>query len=168
MLINNSSLEDIETIFKLYRSAVDYQKAKGYNLWPEFEQKLIEQEINEKRLWKITEAEEIACIFSVAYTDPIIWDENDADPAIYLHRITTNPLFKGKGMMQLIIDWSKEHAKQNNKKSIRMDTWGDNDNLKKYYTNCGFTYLRQKHFPGKNELPAHYWGNTLSLFEIKL
>jgi len=168
MLISNSSPEDIETIFKLYRSAVDYQKAKGYNLWPEFERELIEREIKEKRLYKITEGEEMACTFSVAYSDPIIWDEKNADPAMYLHRISTNLNFKGRGMMQLIIDWSKEHAKQTNKKFIRMDTWGDNENLKNYYINCGFTYLKQKHFPGKNELPEHYWGNTLSLFEIKL
>lgn len=167
-LIQNSNITDIEAIFSLYHAAVDYQRKNGYNLWPEFERGLIEKEISEKRNYKIIEGNEIACVFSIVYNDPIIWEEKDKDPAMYLHRISTNPAFKGKGIMNFIKDWSVKHARENNKKFIRMDTWGDNEKLKEYYLNCGFTYIGQKHIPQPTILPQHYWGLTLSLFEIAL
>ena len=166
--IEKSSLNDLETILGLYRNAVKYQKEKGYNLWPEFEKSLIEKEINEQRHYKIIQENEIACVFSVLYNDPIIWKEKDKNPAIYMHRIATNPHFKGKGMMQLITNWAHEHALQHQKKYIRMDTWGDNENLKNYYINFGFKHKGQVSLPENHELPSHYWGSTLSLFEIKI
>lgn len=168
MEIKNSSIADIPVIFSLYRAAVNYQRKNGYNLWPEFEQTLIAQEIAEKRLWKIIDGNDIACTFSVAYNDPLIWEEKDKEPSVYLHRIATNPLFKGRGIMQLITGWAIEHAKQQHKQFVRMDTWGDNESLKKYYVGCGFTYLKQRPMPAQSSLPQHYWGLTLSLFEIKV
>lgn len=167
-VIEKSLPTDLEIILGIYRDAVKYQKEKGYNLWPEFEKALIEKEIKEQHHYKITEAGKIACVFSVLYNDPIIWKEKDKDPAIYLHRIATNLNFKGKNMMQLITNWAHEHATQHDKKFIRMDTWGDNENLKNYYTNYGFKHMGQVNLPENHELPSHYWGSTLSLFEIKI
>lgn len=168
MRIEHSHINDIETIFGIYRAAIDYQRAHGYNLWPVFERSLIEKEIEEKRHYKITGDNRVACVFSVVYNDPIIWEEKDRDPSVYLHRIATHPSFKGKGLMHLVKKWAADHAHQNNKKFIRMDTWGDNEGLKKYYLNCGFTYLGQKSLSQPNPLPQHYWGTSLSLFEIIL
>ena len=164
--IEKSLPADIETILGLYRAAVKYQKEKGYNLWPEFERSLIEKEILEQRHCKIMQGGKIACVFSVLYNDPIIWKEKDKEPSLYLHRIATNREFKGKGMMQLICDWSAEHAKQEGRKFLRMDTWGDNENLKNYYLKFGFKHMGQITLPENHELPSHYWGSTLSLFEI--
>ncbi len=168
MRIEPSEIQDLDPAMALYRAAVDYQRINGYNLWPEFDRALIENEIKEKRHYRIVEGNEIACVFSVVYNDPIIWEEKDKEPSIYLHRIATNPHFKGKGIMHLIKKWAAEHALQNGRKFIRMDTWGDNEKLKAYYVNCGFTYIGQKHLPQPTTLPQHYWGLTLSLFEIQL
>jgi hypothetical protein len=147
---------------------VDFQRINGHNLWPEFERKLIEKEIAEKRHWKIVAGKETACVFSVVYNDPLIWEERDRDPAIYLHRIATNPLFKGQKIMNVITNWAGHHAAEHGKKFLRMDTWGDNEKLKAYYISCGFNYLGKKQLPQPNDLPQHYWGITLSLFEKKL
>ena len=166
--IEKSLPSDLEIILGLYRDAVKYQIEKGYNLWPEFEKSLIEKEINNQRHYKIMQEGKIACVFSVLYNDPIIWKEKDKDPAIYLHRIATNLNSKGNGMMQLITNWAFEHAAQHQKKYIRMDTWGDNENLKNYYINFGFKHIGQVSLPKNHELPSHYWGSTLSLFEIRI
>ena len=168
MQITNSSIEDLKIIFELFDSAIAYQKRKGYELWPQFSRQLIETEIKEKRHWKIMEGDVIVCIFSVMYNDPIIWGEKDKDPAIYLHRITTNPSFKGKGMMEVIKHWAVEHAKLNNKKYLRMDTWGNNEILRNYYINCGFNYIGQQHLQKVEGLPEHYGGSLLSLFENEI
>jgi GNAT superfamily N-acetyltransferase len=165
MLITNSSIQDTETIFRLFDSAIQYQKEKGYDLWPQFDRKLIETEIKEKRHWKILDGENIACIFSVMYNDPVIWCEKDKDDAIYLHRISINPEYKGKEMMGVIKSWAEEHARKKNKKFVRMDTWGNNENIRNYYIKCGFNYIGQQYLKNTEGLPLHYGGSVLSLFE---
>ena len=166
--IVNSSLNDIGFTFYLFESAIAYQKKNGYELWPQFSKQLIETEIVEKRHWKITDNETIVCVFSVMYSDPVIWLDRNSDPSVYLHRISINPQFKGKGIMKLIKAWAIEHAKQNQKKYVRMDTWGNNETLRNYYISCGFNYIGQQYLKETEGLPGHYGGSVLSLFEIKI
>ncbi|MGQ0826928.1 MAG: GNAT family N-acetyltransferase [Bacteroidota bacterium] len=161
--IVNSTLADIDFIFKLFDNAIEYQKKNGYELWPLFSKQLIETEIKEKRHWKILEGNTIVCVFSVLYNDPVIWEEKDKDPSVYLHRIAINPSFKGRHITNVIKNWAIQHAMEKNKKYVRMDTWGDNENLRKYYTSCGFNYLGQQHLKA-----VHYGGSVLSLFQIEI
>ena len=164
----NSSSDDIDFIFNLFDSAIEYQKRNGYELWPQFRKALIETEIAEKRHWKIMDGETIVCIFSILYNDPIIWEEKDKEPSVYLHRIAINPSYKGKGIMKEIKSWVLQYAKENNKKYVRLDTWGNNESLKKYYVNCGFNYIDQKQLKDADSLPEHYCGLELSLFQIEV
>ncbi|MFL5754596.1 MAG: GNAT family N-acetyltransferase [Bacteroidia bacterium] len=168
MLIKNSIPEDLGIIFELFNSAINYQKAHGYELWPVFKKELIETEIREKRHWKIIEGDCITCIFSVMYNDPVIWGEKDKDPSVYLHRIAIHPAYKGRNSMHLIRNWAIDHARQHHKKYLRMDTWGNNENLRNYYIQCGFPYIGQQYLTHTEGLPAHYGGDVLSLFELKV
>jgi GNAT superfamily N-acetyltransferase len=163
--VTNSSQNDMEIIFGIFNSAIEYQKKNGFELWPVFSRGLIEKEIAEKRHWKILHNNEIAAIFSVCYNDPVIWGEKDKDPSVYLHRIAVHPSFKGKGIIGIIKTWAEEHARQNNKNYLRMDTWGNNKTLRDYYIKAGFNYIGQQHLVKTEGLPEHYGGNILSLFQ---
>jgi hypothetical protein len=168
MQIINSNLEDLDNIFELYRGAIAYQKAKGYNLWNEFDRKLITEEIKDKRNWKIVIDGQIACMFSVVYSDPLLWAEQDNDFSIYLHRITTNKVFKGRSLMKVIVEWAKQHCKETGRKFIRMDTWADNKNLTDYYIGIGFKVIGYRHLDKDAKgLPSHYSTLSLVLFEMR-
>lgn len=165
----NADLEDIEAIFDLYDKAVEFQKTKSDKHWKGFDTALVENEIREKRLWKIvTGGGSIACIFSVAYSDPLIWGEKSSEPSLYIHRIVTNPLFRGRGFVKIIFAWAKEYGRKLGKKFIRMDTWADNQKLIDYYVESGFTFLGITTPGASKELPVHYEGISLSLFEFSL
>ena len=168
MLIANSTPEDISTIFTLYDAAVEFQKTVFNKQWEGFERSLIETEIRENRQWKIVIDGQIACIFAITFNDPLIWNEKDADPAIYIHRIVTNPQFRGGAYVKEIVKWAKEYVKTISKKYIRMDTWGDNEKLRVYYVSCGFNYLGITVMKNTEGLPKHYEGLSLSLFEIEV
>lgn len=169
LCIVNSDLQDVDTIFSLFDSAIAYQQKNGYDLWPQFSREMIQNEIAEKRHWKIMDDDIIACIFSVLYSDPVIWGlERDKEPAVYLHRITINPGYKGRNMMQLIKDWAIQHARELNKKYVRMDTWGNNISIRNYYIQCGFPHIGQQQLGQAEGLPSHYGGTLLSLFEIEV
>lgn len=141
MLILNSTREDLDEIFNLYKSATQLQIKNAVVPWPKFERRLIIKEIDEYRQWKITEDGKIACIWATCFSDPLIWEEKNNDPAVYIHRIATNPDFRGNKFVVNIINWAKEYAKQNGKEYIRMDTVGMNEKLINHYTSCGFSYL---------------------------
>src|SRR5690606_19375507 len=139
--IQNSSIDDIDEIFRLYKIATDFQKTRFTVHWPEFDRKLIKTEISENRQWKIVADGKIACIWATTFNDPQIWEERNQDPAVYIHRIATNPDFRGRKLVGQIAEWVKIYANKNQKQFVRMYTVGDNPRLINYYKTCGFDFL---------------------------
>ncbi len=166
MEIKNSSSEDLNEIFRLYNFARSFQKIKGAVLWPEFSKEIIEAEISENRQWKIIIDNQIACIWATTFTDPQIWEERNNDPSIYIHRIATNPDFRGNTLVEKIIAWANVYAQANDKQFIRMDTVGNNKGLIDYYQKCGFDFLGLSKLKNTEGLPAHYHNAAVSLFQI--
>ena len=164
--IRNSKIDDIDEIFRLYKIATDFQKTRFTVHWPEFDRKLIETEISENRQWKIIADGKIACIWATTFTDPEIWEERNDDPAVYIHRIATNPDFRGQNLVGQIVEWAKIYANENQKQFVRMDTVGDNPGLINYYTKCGFDFLGLLKLKNTTGLPAHYDNATVSLFQM--
>lgn len=168
MLILNSDPGDIDTLFALYDEAIKYQQKVFGKHWLGFERSLVETEIREHRQWKILVDNQIACIFVISHRDPLIWKEKDNDNSIYIHRIVTNPSFRGQAFVKEIVAWARRYAKETGKGFIRMDTWGDNQKLIDYYVECGFEFLGTTIPEKTNEMPKHYEGISLGLFEIRV
>ncbi len=165
MEITNSTPADIGLIFELYDAAIEFQKQVFDKHWQGFDTGLVEREIAENRQWKIMVDGQVACIFAITFEDKSIWKERDQGDGMYIHRIVTNPAFRGRKFVPIITAWAVEYAKSNGIPYVRMDTWGDNQKLIDYYQSCGFNFLGII-VPDKAGLPSHYNGITLSLFEI--
>jgi len=169
MKIENSTIHDIDEIFRLYRIASAYQKSKqGVIVWPEFERNLVSNEIEENRQWKLLIDGKIACIWATAFSDEQIWEKKNNDAALYIHRIATNPIFRGNNFIEIIVKWSKKYAQDNAKNYIRLDTLGHNTKLIEHYTNAGFSFLGMFDLKNTEGLPSHYQDTPACLFEIKL
>ena len=168
MNIQNSTLEDLEEIFRLYKSATDFQKTKKMVNWPVFSEVMVIKEIEEKKQYKLLIDHKIACVWAIATSDPLIWKEKNSDRALYLHRIAINPDFKGNNLVNQIVNWAKIYAEKNQIDYIRMDTVGENFGLINHYKKCGFDFLGLSKLEETTGLPAHYKNATVSLFEIKL
>jgi len=158
---------DIDEIFRLYRLAAAHQVAvKGTVIWPDFERALVAQELAEGRQWKLLVGEAVACVWAITFDDPQIWGARNADPAVYIHRIATNPDFRGQSLVVDIVRWAQDYARQHQKQWVRLDTVGENHGLIAHYTACGFTYLGLNKLTDTASLPAHYHNATVSLFEL--
>jgi ribosomal protein S18 acetylase RimI-like enzyme len=166
MIITNSAPEDLDVIQQLFDEAIRYQRSRSAKAWHGMNRELIENEIRERMHWKIVEEEQIACFFSAIYQDRMVWDERDLEPSIYLHRIVTNPAFRGRGYVRHIVAWAEEYGKATGKRYIRLDTHRDNQRLNAYYRECGFVFCGTKQFhDGLPGIPCHYLGPGLSLYE---
>lgn len=164
----NSTSKDISEIFRLYSLATEFQKRTfSKNTWPTFQRELVEIEIHEQRQFKIVIDDQIACVWAITFTDPQIWEEKNSDPSIYIHRIATNPIFRGQKFVTEIVNWARSYAKYHQKKFIRMDTCGDNQKLIAHYESCGFNFLGMVRLKNVDQLPSHYQDADVCLFEIK-
>jgi ribosomal protein S18 acetylase RimI-like enzyme len=105
-------------------------------------------------------------VWAITFDDPQIWGAKNADPAVYIHRIATNPDFRGRGLVADIVTWAQNFARRHHKKYVRLDTVGENHGLIAHYTACGFAYLGLAALTDTAGLPAHYQGATVSLFEL--
>jgi ribosomal protein S18 acetylase RimI-like enzyme len=167
MNIVTANTNDIKAIYDLYDMATAYQQTVFDKQWEGFEPTLIQQEINEKRLWKITRDEQIVCVFSLNFNDELFWKEKDKEPSIYIHRIALDNAFRGQSIMKTIIEWAKLYCRNHNKQFIRMDTWGENNRLIDYYKKCGFTHTETIDLDNTAGLPSHYKGK-LALLEMSV
>ncbi|WP_205945313.1 GNAT family N-acetyltransferase [Pedobacter hiemivivus] len=168
MEVIKSTDQDIDAIFELYDAATAYQKVVGSINWLGFERAMVAQTIKDDLQWQIVVDGEMACVFTLTLSDPLIWEEKDKDPAVYIHRIATNPKFRGMHFVKHIVGWVKNYAVEKQKSYIRMDTGAGNEKLNNYYVSCGFTYLGVTKLTNTVGLPLHYAKGTFSLFEIKL
>lgn len=168
MEIVNATGADIDVAFDLYDKAIEFQRTVFDKTWLGFDRKAVETEIAEDRLWKIVDEGRVACIFSVAYEDPVIWGDESHVSAMYIHRIVTNPEFRGRGYVRTITQWAIRFAGELGLRFVRMDTWGDNRKLIDYYQDCGFKFLGLTTPRECPNMPEHYRGIDLSLFEIDL
>jgi ribosomal protein S18 acetylase RimI-like enzyme len=169
MKIENVRLEEIDEIFRLYAVASAYQKSKKtVVVWPEFDRGMVTNEIIENRQFKLLIDDRFACVWAITFSDAQIWEKRNEDLAIYIHRIATNPDFRGRDFVGAIVSWAKDFAKSHGKQYIRLDTIGDNTRLIDHYCKCGFNFLGMFELANVDELPPHYKEGPAGLFEIDL
>jgi GNAT superfamily N-acetyltransferase len=169
MTIKNSSISDIDEIFKQYQLASKYQESKkNVIVWPIFNRKMVEIEIAENRQFKLLIENEVACIWAITFSDAQIWEARNKESALYLHRIAVNPDFRGNNYVDTIVAWAKEFAIEKGIQFIRLDTLGENTKLIEHYKSAGFDFLGLFNLKNTSNLPDHYKLAPVCLFEIDL
>ena len=169
MEIKNVTISDINEVFRLYKIASNYQKAKKTVIvWPDFKREMVVNEIAENRQFKLLINNEVACVWAITFSDEQIWEKSGEENAIYIHRIATNPDFRGNNFVSKIVNWAKEYSKNKNIQFIRLDTLGENKKLIKHYKNAGFDFLGMFNLKNTSDLPKHYKEAPVCLFEINL
>lgn len=168
MIIQKSSVSDLSTHMKLYRQAIAFQHALGNVNWIGFEDDAVLQEIKAEQQYKILVGGQVACVFLLATSDPLLWQEKNEQPAIYIHRIATNPDFRGQHFVIKIVSFVKSLARREGKKYIRMDTTAGNERLNRYYEHCGFSIVNTIVIHEAIDMPAHYQNNSFTLFEMSV
>lgn len=166
--IANTTEEDLDFVFWLFDEAIKYQRKNNYPVWKGYDKNTLQNEVNELKQYKIVIDDEIAMIFSVIYSDKLLWREKDNDNAIYLHRIVVNPKYKGRKLFGVLLEWAIEHSHQKGARFIRMDTWGDNPNIRAYYQGYGFKFIETYTTPDSEQLPVPHRNIFVALLELEL
>lgn len=161
----NTDPQDLETIIRLFDASVGYQEKNGYPTWRNYDKDAIINDIKNKLQFKVIADGEIAMVFSILYSDPIIWRHMDDGKSLYLHRIVVNPSFKGRRLFQVILDWAISNCREKRLNKVRMDTWAENPGIITYYKSFGFNEVERFTTPDSPNLPEHNRGLHLVLLE---
>lgn len=166
--ISNTTTNDWEEVTKLFKYALSLQGKDGYRVWDSIDEAALLSDIKNKYQYKIVQNDEIICIFSIQYQDPVIWRDRENNDSIYLHRIVTNAKYKGQKCFAKVLNWAKDHALRDNRNFVRMDTWADNPRIIDYYKSFGFQYI--EHFTTGDDLslPKQHRNVELVLMELKI
>jgi ribosomal protein S18 acetylase RimI-like enzyme len=166
--ITNTEMSDLKLIFRLFEHSIDYQEKHGYPVWKNYDKNAIVKDIENKNQYKVIVDSHTAIIFSVCYTDKVIWREYDKGDSIYLHRIVVNPDFKGQKLFGKVLEWAIKHCEQKGLRNIRMDTWANNPTIINYYRGFGFNFIEHYTTPDSQELPVHNRNLALTLLEYRV
>lgn len=167
-IVTNTRMEDLEEIYGFFDRSIDYQEKHGYQTWRNYDKGALIRDIEEGNQYKVVIDEQMGIVFSVCYTDKIIWRERDQGDSVYLHRVVVNPDFKGKRLFGIILDWTVQLAKQKGLAYVRMDTWAANPTIINYYLSFGFTFVENFKTPDSLELPVHDRDLNLALMERRV
>jgi ribosomal protein S18 acetylase RimI-like enzyme len=152
----------------LFDEAIAYQERNNFPVWPGYAREVLKKDIDYFLQYKLVQNNQIAYVFSICYNDKLIWGDKDSNDAIYLHRMVVNPKFKGKKLFGDILQWGTNHARQNNLRFVRMDTWADNPSIITYYQSFGFKVVGYFKTPNTEELPIQQRNNDIVLLEVEL
>ena len=164
--IENAHTTDLPFIYHLFDEAILFQRRNAYRGWDGYDKAFLSEDVKKGLLYKVIYQQQIACIFSVCYTDQLIWREMDRGNAIYLHRVVLNQQFKGQHLFQQVLDWARQTAIERGLTYIRMDTWADNEKIIDYYKRYGFQFIEQYTTADTTALPLQHRNLTVALLEL--
>lgn len=166
--ISNTQMADLPEVYEFFEHSINYQEQRGYPVWKNYDKNAIIKDIENKNQYKVIVDSKTAIVFSVCYSDKIIWRDHEQCDSVYLHRIVVNPDFKGKKLFGIILEWTTQHAKEKGLKNIRMDTWAANPTIIDYYKGFGFHFVENYTTPDTIELPVHNRNLALTLLEYPI
>lgn len=165
-IIIKAEEKDLDTICRLFEEAISFQKKNSYIGWNNYDRAYLQTDIENGLLFKITNEEDIICIFSICYRDELIWREMEKGNALYLHRIVLNRQFKGGKVFMKVLDWAVDHAMEKQLAYIRMDTWASNEKIIGYYKSYGFVFIENYTTPDTENLPIQHRNLNVALLEL--
>ncbi len=166
--VENATTDDLPFVCELFEQAIAFQKSHNYIGWNNYDAAFIQSDIDNKLLFKIVLEQYIICIFSICYSDPLIWREKEKGDAIYLHRIILNREFTGSKAFEKVFGWALEFAKEKGLKCIRMDTWADNSKIIGYYKSYDFRVIENYKTSDSKALPEQHRNLNVTLLEYSL
>ena len=81
---------------------------------------------------------------------------------LYLHRLAVHPEYQKKGIGRSLMDFAEEYAKLNGFKSVRLDTFSQNQRNNKFYKSRQYVQLDDVFFPMQSKFPFHCYEKIIN------
>jgi GNAT superfamily N-acetyltransferase len=147
--IRRCEVEDIFDILNLFKIAALNLQTKGINYWnywldpPDHKLAWILDGLKAEEFNFVYHNNRLAAMYRLSTSDHLYWGEMN-DTARYLHSFVVNPIYKGQGLGDLILDYIENDMIAQNVFILRLDCVAENSKLVSYYLSKGFKPLFEK------------------------
>lgn len=146
LAIEQATPEELPLIMAIIDEAAAWLHAQGITQQGQSPQPpafvaFIEQQIARGDVYLARVGGDALGAFRFAWSDEELWAD-DPDGGGYVHSFAVRPRAHGQGIGAAMIAWAKQHVRARGKPYLRLDCWGENEPLKKYYAGLGFTLVK--------------------------
>ena len=160
---------DREKIEKIYEDGSLKLKSLGINQWQGNEKPNLNNfsNLNENDIIYVLEDKEIIVSTLIIYDkdedyeNNLVGTWNSPKPYVALHRIATLSGARKKGYGRKIIEFAENYARENNFKSVRIDTHRENKSMQNLLSSMEYNFVGLVFLDGKRERFAYekvLWG----------
>lgn len=154
---------DREKIEKIYEDGSLKLKSLGINQWQGNEKPDLNNfsNLNENNIIYVLEDKEIVVSTLIIYDkdedyeNNLVGTWNSPKPYVALHRIATLSGARKKGYGRKIIEFAENYARENNFKSVRVDTHRENKSMQNLLNSMEYNYVGIVYLGGKRERFAY-------------
>lgn len=174
-MIQLAQLNQIEEMLALTKACGEKMNAEGIFQWNEAYPKIetFQTDIAREELYVVISESELDgketilgfIVISTKMDEEyrnVVWLTDTTDH-YYIHRLAVHPNFQGKGIARNLMDFAENLAIENNKVSIRLDTFSKNLRNQKFYEARGYQRLENIFFPDQSEFPFYCYELPLNV-----
>ncbi|HEY2574035.1 MAG TPA: GNAT family N-acetyltransferase [Verrucomicrobiaceae bacterium] len=159
MNIRRASVTDLPSLLALTKECVARMRSQGIEQWDEIypDEPVLQQDIVSGTLHVLEGTDELAgCVIVDDRPDPLWqglkWSEEGV-PFAAVHRLMVHPVHQGRGLGKKLMEHAEVTAREQGRRSIRLDTFTANPiALSLYeklgYRRTGFALMRKGQFVG--------------------
>lgn len=156
LTIRRAGSRDLEAIKELQAESIAWLAAKGEDQWQPGKPRApqdrpwsnLEASINLGTCWVAEDGGKVVATITIdGYADPEFWSAEEADQALYVHRMIVARSHAGQEIGPALLSWADYQAQTANRPYLRLDAWSTNKPLHRYYQALGFTHLRTMTLP---------------------
>ena len=160
---------DREEIEKIYEDGSLKLKSLGINQWQGQDKPNLDNFKNliaNKNIYVLEDKEKVVSTviiydYDLDYEKNLDGKWNSSKAYVALHRIGTLESERNKGYGRKIIEFAESYARENNFKSVRIDTHRENKSMQNLLKSMNYVYVGLVYLDGKNERLAFekvLWG----------
>jgi len=158
-------LQDIKDIMNIITLVVREMRSNHNPQWDEFypQEKDFLADIREGDLY-ISERDGrlvgFVCVNKIEPVEYVGLDWSSSKDVLVIHRMAVDPAYRRKGVASELMNFAEELALQNNIAYLKTDTNSINENMKALFLKCGYNYIGEISFLGK-ETPFYCYDKRL-------
>lgn len=158
-------LQDINDIMNIITLVVREMRSYHNPQWDEFypQEKDFLADIREGDLY-ISERDGrlvgFVCVNKIEPVEYVGLDWSSSKDVLVIHRMAVDPAYRRKGVASELMNFAEELALKNNIAYLKTDTNSINENMKALFLKCGYNYIGEISFLGK-ETPFYCYDKRL-------
>lgn len=155
-MIRKAVNEDLAEITEIIKSTVEEMKTYGNTQWDDSypQAKDFAADISSGDLYVDERDEEVAGFICVNQVEPVEYEDlnwSSKEKAMVVHRMAVNPKFRRMGIASGMMEFADRLALGRGIRYMKTDTYSVNPNMNALFVKCGYKFVGEMSFLGKEK-----------------